>query len=117
MRRVLRFCFAYLWAWWRLNLMSGSFLKTIFNLKKTMIYFAKLDGDIIGIDHYCRFEATNDAEAQEIADQYAEKNYSEYAEPFDEDGGELFFADIEPWNDDEHEEYFGQACFTDYLRN
>ena len=81
-----------------------------------MIYFATLDGDIVGIDHYCRFEAANDAEAQEQADNYAESHYSEYDEPFDDDESPLFFAKIEPWDEQKHGEYIGQACFTDYLK-
>lgn len=43
-----------------------------------MIFFAKLDGDIVGIDNYCRFEAENESDAQKIADNYAYENYTEY---------------------------------------
>lgn len=81
-----------------------------------MIYFAKLDGDMVGIDHYCRFEAANDGDALEQAEQYAMQNYSQYGEPYDEDDGECFCATIEPWDDEKHGDYIGDACFTDYLR-
>lgn len=80
-----------------------------------MIYFAKLYGDINGIDHYCRFEASNLDEAQEIADGYAEENYSEYADPFGDEETPLFFAEVEEWSDERHGDYVGQACFDDYL--
>jgi hypothetical protein len=63
-------------------------------------YFAKLDGDIVGIDRYIGFYAENALQAQEFADQKAEENYSEYGEPFDEDGGHCpkFFANVEEWD-------------------
>lgn len=79
-------------------------------------YFATLDGDMVGIDRYCCFMAENDEDAQEIADGYAEDNYSEYEDPFNEDGEELFSATIEAWDEEKHGEYAGQACFTDYCR-
>lgn len=79
-----------------------------------MIWFAKLDGDMNGIDRYCRFEADDIDEAQEIADGYAEDNYSQYADPFDDEGDPLFFASVEEWNEEKHGEYIGGACFTDY---
>ena len=75
-------------------------------------YFAKLDGDIVGIDRYIGFFAASTAEAQEFADQKAEENYSEYEDPFDEDGSELFCATVEEWDDDKHDTYVGDACFT-----
>ena len=79
-----------------------------------MLYFAKLDGYLVGIDHYCRFEAKDEIEAQEIADGYAEENYAEFDDPFDEDDDPRFYAKVEPWNEEKHGEYIGQACFTDY---
>ena len=78
------------------------------------IFFARLDGDINGIDRYCRFEADNFEEAQEIGDMYAEQNYSEYGEAFDEENEPLFYSIVEPWSDETHAGYIGDACFTDY---
>lgn len=80
-------------------------------------YFATLDGDIVGIDQYCAFMAENDSDAQEIADGYAEENYSSYEEPFDDDGGELFSAVVEDWDETRHGKYIGQGCFTDYSKD
>lgn len=77
-------------------------------------YFAKLDGDISGIDRYIGFYAEDIESAQSFADQKAEENYSEYEDPFDEYGGELFFATVEEWDDKKHGEYVGDACFTMY---
>lgn len=77
-------------------------------------YFAKLDGDMVGIDQYIGFYAENLAFAQEFADQKAEDNYSEYDEPFDEDDYPQFFAKVEEWNDEKHDPYIGDASFTMY---
>jgi len=77
-------------------------------------YFAKLDGDIIGIDRYIGFYAKNYDEAQLFADQKAEENYGEYKEPFDDDDNPLFYAEVEEWDNKKHDEYVGDACFTMY---
>lgn len=82
-----------------------------------MLFFAKLDGDIVGIDRYCRFYANNFSDAQEIADQYAEQNYSEYEDPYDENDEPNFYATICEWNEDLHDKYIGDGCFTDYTRH
>ena len=77
-------------------------------------YFAKLDGDIVGIDRYIAFHAESDQAALEFADQKAKENYSEYENPFDEDGSELFYADVTEYNPEIHDKYIGQNCFTYY---
>ncbi len=77
-------------------------------------YFAKLDGDIVGIDRYIGFYAENALQAQEFADQKAEENFSEYEDPFDEDDCPKFFANVEEWDDKKHDPYIGDACFTMY---
>lgn len=78
-----------------------------------MIYFAKLDGDIVGIDAYCRFEADSESAAQEIADNYAYENYTQYEDV--EEDETPYYATIEPWSDEKHGVYIGQNCFDDYL--
>ena len=77
-------------------------------------YFARLDGDIVGIDRYITFFAENDNDAQEFADQKAEENYSEYEEPQDKEGNDLFCAIVEPYNPEKHDEYQGDACHIFY---
>lgn len=77
-------------------------------------YFAKLDGDIVGIDAYCRFEAANMEDAQMIADEYALENYTQY-EDLPEDDSIPYYAEVELWDDSKHLGYLGQGCFTDYL--
>lgn len=70
-------------------------------------YFAKLDGDIIGIDAYIRFEANDKEEADMIADQQAENNYGQYEDPYDEeDGSPLFYSSVEVYDPEKHDEYF-----------
>jgi hypothetical protein len=82
-----------------------------------MKFFARLDGDIVGIDTYIAFDAPNQDEAQQIADVYAEDHYSEYDEPFDEDESPLFFAKVEPWDDNKHYKHVGDASFRDYTKD
>ena len=77
------------------------------------IYFARLDGDIVGIDAYCRFEAHDIEEAKEIADQYALDNYAEYEDI--EDDETPYYATVELWDDEKHGPYLGQGCFSDYV--
>ncbi len=80
-----------------------------------MIYFAKLDGDMVGIDAYCRFEADSEDDAIQIAEDYARENYEQYEDAYDENDDPLFYSSIEPWSDKKHGHYIGDACFTDYL--
>jgi len=80
-----------------------------------MTFFARLDGDMVGIDHYCRFEADSAEKAQEIADGYAEENYSQYDDPYDENDSPNFGATIEVWDAERHGEYIGDPCFDDHV--
>lgn len=69
-------------------------------------YFAKLDGNIVGIDAYIRFEAENEQLAKEFADEYAEENYSSYDEAFDEDESALFYSIVQEYDPKIHDEHF-----------
>ena len=74
-------------------------------------YFAKLDGDIVGIDAYIRFEEKDLSRAQEFADSQAEENYGSYDDPYDEEDNELFYATVEEYNPEKHDKYF-EHCNT-----
>ena len=69
-------------------------------------FFAKLDGDIVGIDTYIRFEETDIETAQETADNYAEEHYGGYDEPYDDENCPKFFADVEEYDKQKHDKYF-----------
>ena len=69
-------------------------------------YFAKLDGDIVGIDAYIRFEDENEQLAREFADVLAEENYSSYEDPYDEDESVLSHSIVKEYDPKIHDEYF-----------
>lgn len=72
-------------------------------------YFARLDGDIIGIEEFIRFYAKDDIIANEIAEDEAESNYGGYDDPFNEDGCPNFYYEIAPYNKEEHDKYFPES--------
>lgn len=75
--------------------------------KRMKKYFAKLGGNIYGVEDWIRFEAKDDETAQEIADEQAEDFYASYEDPYDEDDNpNFFYASISEYNPDEHDEYF-----------
>lgn len=69
-------------------------------------YFAKLDGDLVGIDDYVRFVAADIGEAELIADEKAYKNYTRF-EDVEEDAAQPYYAEVQIYNPKEHDEYFG----------
>lgn len=77
-------------------------------------YFAKLDGDIVGIDTYIRFEAKTMDDAQEFADQQAEEHYSGYDDPYDDEESPKFFADVQDYNSDKHDDYFAHIKHNEF---
>lgn len=73
-------------------------------------YFAKLDGDIVGIDNYIRFEEISDDLAQSFAEQQAEESYLQYADDaYDELQCDLFYAEVEKYDVEKHSSYFLQG--------
>jgi hypothetical protein len=69
-------------------------------------YFAKLDGDIVGIDTYIRFEDKDMESAQQTAEMHAEEHYGGYEDPYDEEDSPRFYADVEEYDKDKHDKYF-----------
>lgn len=70
-------------------------------------YFAKLDGNILGVDSYIRFEAESLEMAEEKAEYQAEENYSSYGEElYDEDGCPNFYYELEVYDSERHQNYF-----------
>ena len=77
-------------------------------------YFAKLDGDIVGIDAYIRFEAENEQLAKEFAVEIAEENYSSYDDPYDEDETALFHSTVKEYDPKIHDEYFDSVNSSEW---
>jgi hypothetical protein len=77
-------------------------------------FFAKLDGDIVGIDAYIRFEAFDKKLAQEFADTQAEENYGSYDDPYDEEGCPNFHANVEEYVPEKHDEYFSHINTNEF---
>ncbi len=69
-------------------------------------YFAKLDGDIVGVDTSIRFEAENDEQAKQFADEQAEEHFSSFDDTCDEDGCERFYSVVQPYDKDKHDHIF-----------
>jgi hypothetical protein len=77
-------------------------------------YFARLCGDIVGIDCYVSFTAESEDHAQAKAAVLAEENYSDYDEPFDEDEAPRFHAVVEEYDLAKHYGYEGNPNYTRY---
>lgn len=80
-------------------------------------YFAKLDGDIIGIDNYIRFEAADEIEANQIAENAAEANYGQYEDPYDDQDCENYYYEVVPYDAAEHDDYFSHVKTINWVIN
>lgn len=69
-----------------------------------MLYFARLHGDIPGIDKYIRFFADDIIDAESFVFDRAEENYLNHSSiAYNMDvGTPRFEFDIEPWDDAKH---------------